>query len=288
MIFKGVCTALVTPFCQDGKIDYLALEKLIEFQIKNKVEAIVLLGTTGESSTIDKNERETLITFAKRIINKRIKLIIGTGCNNTAKAIKLTQQAEILGADACLVVSPYYNKCTQSGILAHYKQICACTNLPVIVYNVPSRTGVNILPETAKELCQISNVDGFKEANGNIDHILQLFSLVDKPIYCGNDNLNYIFHCLGATGTISVASNAYPQQVKLLFESFSNSKMLNLQLAKLCELLFVEPNPIPIKYILSKKGLIGNFLRLPLTPLSTKFHGAINQEMERLENLWKF
>lgn len=288
MIFKGVGTALVTPFCMDGNVDYLALENLIKKQIENNIDAIIILGTTGESSTITTKERETIITFSKRIINNRCKLIVGTGSNCTDTAIKLTKQAETLGADACLIVSPYYNKCTQQGIIEHYKQINSKTNIPFIVYNVPSRTGVNILPETELELSKLKNMCGIKEANDNINHILELFNKIDVPIYCGNDNLNYLFSCLGGAGTISVASNAYPNLIKKQFDVNSNSLQLHLLLHNFFELLFIEPNPIPIKFVLSYKGLIKNKLRLPLTPLSENRINELVQEIEKLENLWTF
>ncbi len=286
MIFKGVCTALVTPFTKNKKIDYLALEKLIKYQLDGGVDAILILGTTGESSTILFSEREQIIKLAKQIINKKCKLIVGTGCNDTLKTIEFTNQAEILGADACLIVTPYYNKCTQNGIYNHYKTISQKTNIPYIVYNVPSRTGFNVLPETMQKIATLKNVAGLKEANSNIEHILLMFQTLPKfAIYCGNDNLSHIFYSLKGCGVISVTSNAFPKEVKKSIKNATESFSYSKKFFSFNNLMFCEPNPIPIKYVLYKKRLIRNYLRQPLESLEHKHKTIIDIELKELENI---
>ena len=283
MIFKGICTAIVTPFNKDKSIDFVAFKKLIDYQVSNNVDAVLVLGTTGESSTISREERVEIIKFAKKIINKKCKLIVGTGSNDTKKAIELSNEAKYLGADGCLIVTPYYNKCTQSGLIEHYKIISENVNFPFIVYNVPSRTGVNIEPITLNKISKLLNFAGIKEANGDINHILKVFHQNPNiPIYCGNDNLNLIFKNLGASGLISVTSNAYPQYIVSLWKKKQNAYIQN-KLFEFNELMFVETNPIPIKYSLFKKKLIKNELRLPLTKLKTKNKKLIDLQIKYLE-----
>ena len=197
-IFEGVGTALVTPFC-GGCVDYVAFDLLIEKQLQAKVGAIIVLGTTGEPCTINEFEREQIIKYAIQKTNGKTKVIVGCGANSTALSQKYYVQAERLGADGALIVTPYYNKCTQAGLIEHYKAIDAVGNLPMIVYNVPSRTGVNILPETMQKICKLKNVCGVKEASGNIAQILEYFRLVGKEvaIYSGEDSLNSVFMSLG-------------------------------------------------------------------------------------------
>lgn len=282
MIFKGVCTALVTPFDDNGEVDYVAYEKLIDYQVKSGVDAILILGTTGESATITQSEREKIILFAKSIISSKVKLIVGTGSNNYEIAKKQTLQAKQLGCDGALVVTPYYNKCTQNGLYVFYKKLAQETKFPIIVYNVPSRTGVNILPQTMQKLSKEKYICGLKEANGNIDHIQEMFYLVKGfPIYSGNDNLNNIFFHMGALGAISVVSNVFPRLVKNLYKTKSNK--LEQKLYLINKLMFVEVNPIPVKFALFKMGLIKNNLRLPLTKLEKKNESIIEQELKKLE-----
>ncbi len=285
-IFSGVCTALITPF-KNGRVDYNALNKLIDLQLKAKVDAIVVLGTTGESPCISANERENIIKFCRKKISD-CKLIVGTGSNNTKTAIKYTKQAQKLGADAALVVTPYYNKCTQNGLIEHYSAIAKNTSLPIILYNVPTRTGVNILPETAKKLSQIENVVAIKEANPDLEHVNKMFlSVLDKLyIYCGNDNLNCYFYSLGASGAISVTSNIFPDLVKQQYNCFlagdDGYKQIDQQLKNLNDLMFKETNPIGVKFCANYLGLCQNELRLPLTPLNQKYHAPIIAELKKL------
>ena len=288
MIFKGICTALVTPFTKNGEVDFVALKNILDFQINAKVSAILILGTTGESPTITEAEREKIIVFTKSLLPKSIKLIVGTGSNNFEKAKSQTLQAKYLGADGVLVVTPYYNKCTQNGLYLFYKKLASETKCPIIVYNVPSRTGLNIMPNTMAKLEKLKYICGLKEANGNIDHIQEMFHMLQNcPIYCGNDNLNYLFYELGAKGSISVASNAYPTLLARQYKT--KSLMLHKKLYNINKLLFIETNPIPIKYVLSQKGLIQNELRLPLTKLEEKNKILLDKEMKNLEGEnWKY
>ncbi len=286
MIFKGVCTALVTPFTRNKNIDYESFEKLINFQIGNMVDAILILGTTGESSTISCKEREEIIKFTKKLIKPNCKLIVGTGSNDTLKAIGLTNQACDLGADACLIVTPYYNKCTQKGIYNHYKIISQNTNIPYIVYNVPSRTGFNIEAKTMQKIATLNNVAGLKEANSNIEHILSMFSnLKNFPIYCGNDNLSHIFYALKGNGIISVTSNVFPKTVKKSLRNNEESFLYYKNFYNFNNLMFCEPNPTPVKYALFKKKIIKNYLRQPLDCLEQKHKKLIDDELKKLENM---
>lgn len=281
-MFKGVITALVTPFKKNKQIDYISLQKLLDYQISNNIKNILILGTTGEASTISFEEREQLIKFTKNYLPQDCKLIVGTGTNNTQTTIKNTMQAKSFGADACLIVTPYYNKCTQEGVIEYYKKISKI-NIPFIVYNVPSRTGFNISASTMTKLCKIKNMVGIKEANSNIEHILNVFNKVGNltNIYCGNDNLNHIFFMLKAKGTISVVSNILPNQINKSFKNIKNAKTITDQNFEINKLLFIEPNPIPIKYALSKMGLIKNFVRSPLTTLSRKYKTQINTQLQK-------
>lgn len=279
MIFSGVCTAIVTPFDQNKKVDYKSFYKLITKQIEAKVSAIVVLGTTGESSTIDFYEREQIVLFVKKLLPKNIKLIVGTGSNNTKTAIKYSKQAKELGADGILCVTPYYNKCTQNGIFEYYKQINS-VGLPFIAYNVPSRTGVNILPKTYQKLCLLKNFAGIKEANGNLEHILQTFAQVKNvPIYCGNDNVSILFHLLGGKGVISVTSNAFAKEVVCAWKSLKEHKQYFDKFFDINCDLFIEPNPIPIKYVLTKQKLIKNILRDPLTKIQNEHKKLLDKDL---------
>ncbi|MCQ2564726.1 MAG: 4-hydroxy-tetrahydrodipicolinate synthase [Clostridia bacterium] len=284
-VFSGVCTALITPFDENGNVDFVALRDLIENQIETGVSALLVLGTTGESPTLTESEKLKIIFFAKKVIDGRCKLIVGTGSNNTKTAIFMTQQAQIMGADACLVITPYYNKCTQRGLIEHFTRIAKSTKLPIIVYNVPSRTGVNLAPETLLELGKIENIVGVKEANDNIGHILSVFAAVKGKlaIYSGNDNLNHVFKSLGGDGIISVLSNAYCKQVVDGWKNLAQSLKTQQKFFNMCNLLFVEPNPIPIKYVMSKMNKCKNVLRLPLTVLEKQNREKLDAEMEKLK-----
>lgn len=266
-IFKGVATALYTPFTSTG-IDFDILEKSIKRQLTAKVDALVILGTTGESPTINDFERIEIIKFTKSIVNGKIPIIVGTGSNDTAKAVTLTKQAEDLGVDGALIVTPYYNKCEQEGLYLHYEKIANATALPIICYNVPQRTGVNILPKTLRNLCSIKNIVGIKESSLDKKHIKEVFSVVDNDIcvYCGSDELNAYFKDLGASGTISVASNVIPLKIKDIFNDFNkNYKIENDNLSQFYNALSSKVNPIPIKAMAEILYGEKHELRLPLT-----------------------
>lgn len=286
-IFEGVCTALVTPFNKKNEIDYDATKRLLENQIKNKVNAILILGSTGESFSLSPEERKKFISFVRALVPKTCKLIVGAGSNVCEEASRLVNEAESLGADACLVQTPYFCKCTQNGIFQHFKKICKNINLPIIVYNIPSRSGVNILPQTMKKLCEIENICGLKEANGDVEHILKMANTLGGalPIYCGNDNLFLLFLALECSGTISVTSNVFPAEIVKMWKNKEKRLEIHNKLFKFNNLMFCEPNPIPVKYALSKTKMLENVLRLPLTSLERAHEKEIDEELKTLTRL---
>lgn len=272
-LFNGVCVALVTPFVSN-KIDYKALDKIIDRCVAGGVKAFVVAGTTGEPCSLSSDERRDLITYCIHYIGSRAKVIVGVGSNNIDVAISNCKQACTLHADGVLAVTPYYNKTTQRGIVEYYRRIALSSNVPVIAYNVPSRTGVNILPETLDILISNGYISGLKEASGDIVHIQRCFKINAGriPIYSGDDSLNYLFYCLGGVGSISVTANLVPKLVTEVYDNISVNRDLSLEihnrLIDINKLLFVEVNPIPIKYALSYIELCRNELRLPLVKLS--------------------
>ncbi|ABW18709.1 4-hydroxy-tetrahydrodipicolinate synthase [Alkaliphilus oremlandii] len=286
-MFKGAGVAIVTPF-KEGKIDFAAFEKLIDFHLENNTQALIVLGTTGEASTQTMEEREALIRLAVQRVEGRIPVIVGTGSNCTDTALQYTRQAEDLGADGILVVTPYYNKCTQKGLIEHFTQIANATKLPVILYNVPSRTGVNILPETVATMSKVENVIGIKEAGGNTAQVLEIKRLVpeDFKIYSGNDDQIIPIYACGGHGVISVASNVIPKEIQEMCAAFMEGnveKALEIQLLykKFIDLLFCEVNPIPVKAAVSALGYIENELRLPLTPMEEVNRKKLMDEMKK-------
>ena len=272
MIFRGSAVALVTPFYKNGQVNYYELKKLIEFQIASGTKAIVILGTTGESATINGFERTKIIRFCVGQISGRIPLIVGTGSNSTETAKRQTKEAEQLGADAVLIVTPYYNKTSQEGLFLHYKQIAKHTKLPIIIYNVPSRTGLSISTDTIIKLSKIKNIVGLKDASGNLTQTIQLLPQVKKgfAIYSGDDLLCFAMMCLGAVGVISVTANAYPNLVAtmcndILEKNYQNALRIHNHLTKISTNLFLEVNPICIKFYMNKLGINVGEPRLPLT-----------------------
>ena len=288
LIFKGVGTALITPTNEKG-IDYENLEKLIEFQIKEGVNSLIIAGTTGEGSTLNDKEHRDLLEFSMKKINHRVPMIAGTGSNDTNYACELAKFSCSIGVDGLLVVTPYYNKATQYGLIKMYTEIAKVSTAPIILYNVPSRTGVNIEPETYLELSKVENIVGIKEANGNITKIIDAFKLVgDKlAIYSGNDDEIVPFLSLGGVGVISVLSNMLPKETVAICDKFFNgdvkgSRELQLKYLPLIRCLFSEVNPIPIKSAMNKLGYCDNFLRLPLTPMDKKKEEVMFGEMKKL------
>ena len=274
LIFKGCGTAIATPFTENG-VDFEEFGKLLENQIENKVDAVIVCGTTGESATMTEEERKEVIKFAIKKVDKRIKVVIGTGSNNTVEAIKMSKYAEEVGADGILVVTPYYNKTTQQGLICHYKEIAKSVNLPIIMYSVPSRTGVNIAPETCLELSKIENIVAIKEASGDISQVAKIASLCgdNLAIYSGNDDQIIPVLSLGGKGVISVLSNVMPKYTHDMIYKYFEGKVeeatkMQLEVLDLINALFVEVNPIPVKYALNLLGYNFGKPRLPLIELS--------------------
>lgn len=273
-IFTGVCTALITPFW-DGEIDYKALKNLIEFQIKSGIDALLINGTTGESATLSEKEKQELISFAIREVGGRIPIIAGTGSNSTKKAIELSQFASDVGVDAILVVTPYYNKASNEGLIDHYEAIANAVDVPIILYNVPSRTGVNIPLSVYERLAEHKNIVAVKEANPDVSAMAKLCAKCSDrlDIYSGNDDLILPTLSLGGKGVISVLSNILPKEVgdicKLWFEGKTKeSTALQLKLLPLINAIFSEVNPIPIKALMAKEGFCQEEYRLPLSQMS--------------------
>ena len=289
IIFKGCATALVTPFTQNGeKVDFLAYQNLIDEQINAGIDALVVLGTTGEPSTMTQEECDDVVKFAINHINGRVPVIVGAGSNSTKQAIDKCIRYEQLGADALLVVTPYYNKCTQSGLISHYTQIAKATSLPIILYNVPGRTGVNLLPKTILELSKLENIVAVKEASGNIEQISEIKRLCrdDIQVYSGDDGLTLPILAVGGIGVISVASNVVPKKMTQLCSTFfdgeiTRSREIQFELNPLIKSLFLEVNPIPVKTALSMLGKMAGTLRLPLSEMQQENIEKLKIELEK-------
>ena len=271
-IFRGTCTALVTPFRADG-VDFSTLDRLLEGQLEAGIEAVLICGTTGEAATLEPSEALALIAHCVRICGGRTKLIAGVGGNNTARAVRTAREAASLGVDALMAVTPYYNKCTQEGLQAHFGAIAAASDLPLLLYNVPQRTGVDLTPETCAALAALPTVSGMKEANPDVGRLLRLRALcgADFPIYCGCDDRILPFLACGAVGAVSVLSNLRPKAVKELVDAglrgeFARALGLQQSQQPLIEALFSEVSPIPIKAALTLSGQDVGTCRLPLTP----------------------
>ncbi len=285
IIFKGCGTAIVTPFNENG-VDFEEFKKLIEFQIENKADSIIVCGTTGESSTMTLDERKETIKFAVETVNKRIPVIAGTGGNCTASVIEFTKWAEAVGVDGALIVTPYYNKTTQDGLVAHYTAIAKETNLPIILYSVPGRTGVNITPSTCKKLSEIENIVAIKEASGNLSQIAEIANLCgdNLNIYSGNDDQITPILSVGGIGVISVLSNLDPLYTHNIVENFLNgnvSESISMQVkaVPLVSALFCEVNPIPVKAGLNMIGFNVGTPRLPLIEMSDKGKEVLKREL---------
>ena len=276
VLFKGVGTAIATPFGSNG-VNLSAFKKLLDFQLSNSVDSIVVCGTTGEAATMSDDEKSSVISCAVDFVADRVPVIAGCGSNDTSKAISNANLAESLGVDGLLIVTPYYNKCTQSGLISHYSKIAESVSIPIILYNVPSRTGVNIEPETCLELSKIPNIVAIKEASGNISQVAKIAALCKDNlfIYSGNDDQVLPILSLGGIGVISVLSNIKPLETHNMVASFldgnlADSKNLQLDLLPIISALFCEVNPIPVKYALNVLGFDFGLPRLPLCELSSK------------------
>ena len=271
--FKGSATALITPFCETG-VNYDVLDQLIEFQIENGTDAIVFLGTTGEPSTMSFAEEHVMMEHAVKQVNGRAKVIFGCGSNCTADAVMTAKKAESLGADGLLAVTPYYNKCTQNGLVEYYRAICEAVSIPVIAYNVPGRTGVEIQPATMNKIADIPNIAGIKDAGGNMSKTMETLRLVKDrcDVYSGEDALNFPILAVGGVAVISVVSNIAPKQVKQLCTLVAEGKLseaaaLNDKLLPLANACFVEVNPIPVKEAVNLLGFDAGVPRAPLTKM---------------------
>jgi len=285
IIFKGCGTAIVTPFNENG-VDFEEFKKLIEFQIENKVDSIIVCGTTGESSTMTLDERKETIEFAVKTVNGRIPVIAGTGGNCTSSVIEFTKWAESAGVDGALIVTPYYNKTTQDGLVAHYSAIAKQTNLPIILYSVPGRTGVNITPETCRKLSEIENIVAIKEASGNLSQVAEIANLCgdNLNIYSGNDDQITPVLSVGGIGVISVLSNLVPEYTHNIVDNFLNGNVKDaikaqINAVPLVNALFCEVNPIPVKAALNMVGYNVGTPRLPLLEMSDKGKEILKEEL---------
>ncbi len=274
-IFTGSGVAIVTPMKSDGTVNYDVLEQLLEFHVENGTDAIIACGTTGESATLSEKEHCEVLSFVSEKINGRIPVVAGTGSNDTSTAVMLSKEAQKYGADALLCVTPYYNKTSQAGLVKHYNVIADSVDLPIIVYNVPSRTGTNIQPKTYQELCKHPNIVAAKEASGNISQVALIRSLCgdNLDIYSGNDDQTVPFMSLGALGVISVFANICPKEMHdicqyCLDNNFAEAQKLNFHYLELMNELFSDVNPIPIKTALNLFGFEAGECRLPLVPMS--------------------
>lgn len=290
MIFRGVATALATPFKKDLTIDYEAYDKLLAYQVENKVDGLVVCGTTAEAATMDKKEKLDLINFTIEKVGGRLPIIVGTGSNNTKEAAEFSKEvSEIDGVDALLVVTPYYNKANREGLYKHFKTIAEESTKPIILYNVPSRTGVNIAPDLVGELSKIKNIVGIKDATGDLHYTIKVKSLVDEDfaIYSGNDDLIVPLMSVGGCGVISVLSNILPKETSEMVHDylegrekdagFSQVKYINL-----IEALFNEVNPVPVKEAMRLLGISDNYMRLPLSPASNETAELLEDELKKL------
>ncbi len=271
-LFTGAMTALLTPF-KDGKVDEAALKRLVDFQIKNGIDALVPCGTTGESPTLSYDEHKRVIEVTVRAAAKKVPVIAGTGSNSTEEAVMLTRHAEKVGADAALIVVPYYNKPTQAGMIAHFKAVAASVSLPIVIYNIPGRTGVNMLPETVAELAAVKNIIAIKESTGSLEQAGQIMKLCDIIVLSGDDALTIPLMAIGAKGVISVASNIVPKEVAqmtgaALKGDYQAARAMHYRLLDLFKILFVETNPIPVKAAAAMMGMMQEEIRLPLLTLS--------------------
>ncbi|GFO56799.1 4-hydroxy-tetrahydrodipicolinate synthase [Geomonas sp. Red276] len=286
-MFKGSIVAIVTPFT-NGEVDEQKLRQLVDFQIDNGTDAIVPCGTTGEASTLDYDEHDRVIEIVVNQVNKRVPVIAGTGSNSTREAIELTQHAKELGADGALLVTPYYNKPSQEGLYRHYMAVADAVELPQILYNVPGRTGVNLLPETVARLCTHKNIVAIKEATGSLQQASEVLDLCGDNItvLSGDDFITLPMMASGAKGVISVTANIMPKEVSSLVDAFfagnmEEARRLHLHLLKISNAMFIESNPVPVKTALSLMGKISAEVRMPLAPLTEASNAKLSAIMKQ-------
>ncbi|MDD1613708.1 MAG: 4-hydroxy-tetrahydrodipicolinate synthase [Methylococcaceae bacterium] len=289
-MIQGSIVALVTPMFESGAVDKESLKKLVEYHIEQGTDALVAVGTTGESATLDEYEHCEVIKSIVDYVGGRIPVIAGTGANSTTEAITLTRKAKQAGADACLIVTPYYNKPTQEGLYLHYKAIAEAVDIPQILYNVPGRTACDMLPETVGRLSHIANIVGVKEATGDLSRVKEIRDLTgaDFAIYTGDDATSREFCLLGGNGTITVTGNVAPRLVhEMIIAAMAGDKetalAIDTKLADLHKNLFIQSNPIPVKWAVAEMGLIGKGIRLPLTWLTEDCFDAVRSAMRKAE-----
>ncbi len=289
-MIQGSIVALVTPMFENGDVDKESLKKLVDYHIEKGTDALVAVGTTGESATLDENEHCDVIKFIVDVTDRRIPVIAGTGANSTKEAITLTQKAKSLGVDACLIVTPYYNKPTQEGLYLHHKAIAEAVDIPQILYNVPGRTACDMLPETIGRLSHVANIVGVKEATGQLSRFKEIRDLVgtDFAIYTGDDASSREFCLLGGNGTITVTGNVAPRLVHdMIWAAMAGDKEVSLaldnKLAALHSSLFIQSNPIPVKWAVAEMGLIGKGIRLPLTWLTADCFDLVRDALHQAE-----
>ncbi len=288
-MFQGSMVAMVTPF-KDGEIDFETMGKLIDYQIKNGTDAIVPCGTTGESPTLSHQEHDRVVQFTVEKAAGRVPVIAGAGSNSTAEALRLTAHAREVGADGALVITPYYNKPTQRGLIEHFRKIAEETDIPLVLYNVPGRTAVKLNPETIAELAAIENIVAVKEACGSVDQVSQILNLCDITVLSGDDMLTLPMMAVGASGVISVAANIIPRPVSRLVHAalggkWDEARDLHYQLYSLFQAMFIETNPIPVKTSLAMMGKIREEFRLPLCGLAPGHRVELEELLQRYELL---
>jgi 4-hydroxy-tetrahydrodipicolinate synthase len=289
-MIQGSIVALVTPMDESGAVDRDSLKKLVEYHIEQGTDAIVAVGTTGESATLDEDEHCAVIKWVVDYVGGRIPVIAGTGANATTEAITLTRRAKEVGADACLIVTPYYNKPTQEGLYLHYKAIAEAVDIPQILYNVPGRTACDMLPETVGRLSRVKNIVGVKEATGDLSRVKKIRELTgnDFAVYTGDDATSREFCLLGGNGTITVTGNVAPKLVHEMIMAAINgdretASAIDAKLAGLHKNLFIQSNPIPVKWAVAEMGLMGKGIRLPLTWLTEDCFPAVREAMRQAE-----
>jgi len=271
-MFSGCLVALVTPFSGDG-VDYKKLSELVRFHLEQGTDGIVPVGTTGESPTLSHKEHREVIEFVVKEVAHKVPVVAGTGSNSTAEAVELTRFAKKVGADGALIITPYYNKPTQEGMYLHFKKIAEEVDIPIVLYNVPGRTGVSIAPETVARLAELKNIVAVKEASGSVDQASRIRSLSDITLLSGDDSLTLALLSVGGKGVISVVANLVPGDMKAMIEAFNRGDIkrageLHLRLFPLCRAMFIETNPIPVKTAMKLLGRLNGQLRLPLSPMS--------------------
>lgn len=289
-MIQGSIVALVTPMNEDGSVDKDSLKKLVEFHIEQGTDSLVAVGTTGESATLDENEHCDVIKTIVDYVNGRIPVIAGTGANSTREAIELTERAKAVGADACLLVTPYYNKPTQEGLYLHHKAVAEAVDIPQILYNVPGRTACDMLPETVARLAKIDNIVGVKEATGDLQRVKQIRDLtgVDFALYTGDDATSCEFCLLGGNGSITVTGNVAPKLVHDMITAAikgdrAGAEAIDQKLQGLHKTLFIQSNPIPVKWAMAEMGLMGKGIRLPLTWLTEDCFETVRAAMRQAE-----